>query len=193
VGLAPIQRDGMEYEFTTVFDVAMDHNTAISKDRTGLFDGKIFKISTKTGKALLKWLNGAAPEEVKTEQTTTPVTPPKTSADQSGSKTAHMKVVGSVTTPPVQPPVADPGDFVLNFTKGYNGKKIREIPVSELLGPKGLIVWCINKQTHLDFVQAAEAYLRSLDSEGADENAAAPVDELDAHLAEEMPSFDKFK
>jgi len=61
VGLAPIQRDGMEYEFTTVFDLAMDHNAAISKDRTGLFDGKLFKITRKTGPALMAWLKEGKP------------------------------------------------------------------------------------------------------------------------------------
>lgn len=63
VGLAPIQRDGMEYEFTTVFDVAMDHNAVASKDRTGLFDGQIHKIDESTGKRLMTWLSGGKPAE----------------------------------------------------------------------------------------------------------------------------------
>jgi hypothetical protein len=57
VGLAPIQRDGMEYEFTTVFDVAMNHDAIASKDRTSLFSDKIFKITEDTGLQLKKWLN----------------------------------------------------------------------------------------------------------------------------------------
>ena len=56
VGLAPIQRDGMEYEFTTVLDLAMDHNAAASKDRTGLFDGQVFKPAKETGAKIMKWL-----------------------------------------------------------------------------------------------------------------------------------------
>lgn len=63
VGLAPIQRDGMEYEFTTVFDIAMDHNAHVSKDRTGLFDGQIAKLSSETGESFIKWLNGGKPIE----------------------------------------------------------------------------------------------------------------------------------
>lgn len=62
VGLAPIQRDGMEYEFTTVFDVAMDHSAAPSKDRTGLFDGFIQKLTKETGEMLIAWLGGATAE-----------------------------------------------------------------------------------------------------------------------------------
>jgi hypothetical protein len=63
VGLAPIQREGMEYEFTSVLDLAMDHNAVASKDRTGLFDGKIFKPSIETGASLYKWLLEAKPIE----------------------------------------------------------------------------------------------------------------------------------
>ncbi len=55
VGLAPIMRDGIEYEFTTVFDVDMNHNAAASKDRTGLFSDKIAQITEDTGKRLMAW------------------------------------------------------------------------------------------------------------------------------------------
>lgn len=57
VGLAPIQRDGMEYEFTVVLDISNEgHLCSASKDRTGMFDGKNFVITESTGKDLLKWL-----------------------------------------------------------------------------------------------------------------------------------------
>jgi len=56
VGLAPIQREGMEYEFTVMLDVDMQHVATASKDRTQLFDGQYFKISEETGKQLLAWL-----------------------------------------------------------------------------------------------------------------------------------------
>ena len=56
VGLAPIMRDGIEYEFTVVFDVAMDHNASASKDRTGLFADKIAQITEQTGKTIVEWL-----------------------------------------------------------------------------------------------------------------------------------------
>jgi hypothetical protein len=65
IGLAPIQRDGFEYELTTVFDVVLDgHYATASKDRTSLFDGRCEKISEQTGKMLLKWLEtGSEPEK----------------------------------------------------------------------------------------------------------------------------------
>lgn len=57
VGLAPVQRDGLEYEFTLVLDVDASHVASASKDRTGMFDGWYDKISPETGKRLMKWLN----------------------------------------------------------------------------------------------------------------------------------------
>jgi len=63
VGLAPVQRDGMEYEFTVMLDVDMNHVASASKDRTGLFDGAYFKVTRETGEKLLGWLEtGTAPE-----------------------------------------------------------------------------------------------------------------------------------
>lgn len=56
VGMAPVQRDGLEYEFTLVMDLTADHISTVSKDRTGLFDGTYFTPSVETGKKLLDWL-----------------------------------------------------------------------------------------------------------------------------------------
>lgn len=56
VGMAPIQRDGMEYEFTVMLDIDMSHQSIATKDRTQLFDGQIFKITQETGRRLLEWL-----------------------------------------------------------------------------------------------------------------------------------------
>lgn len=56
VGLAPVQREGMEYEFTVMLDVDMHHVASASKDRTSLFDGRFFKITQETGAELLAWL-----------------------------------------------------------------------------------------------------------------------------------------
>lgn len=67
VGLKSVMRDGIDYEFTIVFDVDMKHNVIASKDRTGLFMGKTeFVISTSIGKRILEWCNdGVSVESVK--------------------------------------------------------------------------------------------------------------------------------
>ena len=57
VGLAPVQREGMDYEFTTVFDLGQNHTVTVSKDRTRLFDGEIFTLSELTGQKLKEWLD----------------------------------------------------------------------------------------------------------------------------------------
>lgn len=56
VGLAPVQRDGMEYEFTCVFDLDKQHNGHSSKDRTGLYDGQVIPMTEEVGTKLLGWL-----------------------------------------------------------------------------------------------------------------------------------------
>ena len=58
VGLKAVQRDGLDYEFTLVFDVDIKHFVVSSKDRTGLFMGRPdFIINTGTGKRILEWCN----------------------------------------------------------------------------------------------------------------------------------------
>lgn len=57
VGLAPVQRDGMDYEFGTVFDLSPNHFATISKDRTGIFPDTPFVIDKKTGEVIRNWLN----------------------------------------------------------------------------------------------------------------------------------------
>lgn len=57
LGLAPVQREGMEYEFTVFFDVNVNHTTKASKDRTSMFKDEIFTMDESTGQRLLKWLN----------------------------------------------------------------------------------------------------------------------------------------
>lgn len=64
VGLKAVQRDGVEYEFTIVFDLDSKHFTKASKDRTNLFNGKPeFMINTSTGKRILEWCNAPTSEE----------------------------------------------------------------------------------------------------------------------------------
>ena len=64
VGLSSVQREGMEYEFTMVFDIDNSHNSFGSKDRSGIFDQRSFKIDTNTGKDIMKWLNEGEVEVV---------------------------------------------------------------------------------------------------------------------------------
>ena len=58
VGLAPVMRDGIEFEFSLVLDLDMNHKAIASKDRTRMFDGKISEITEETGIALNDWRLG---------------------------------------------------------------------------------------------------------------------------------------
>lgn len=56
VGMKAIQRDGMDYEFTLVFDVDTRHLATASKDRTGLFANQsAFKLNASTGHKISQW------------------------------------------------------------------------------------------------------------------------------------------
>lgn len=61
LGMKAEQRDGFEYEMTTVLDITHEgHYALASKDRTGLFGGDPKPISEKTGAMLRDWLESGA-------------------------------------------------------------------------------------------------------------------------------------
>jgi hypothetical protein len=65
VGLKSVQRDGLDYEMTLVFDLDIKNHAIASKDRTGLFFGKPeFKISVDTGRIINEWCNKGNDESV---------------------------------------------------------------------------------------------------------------------------------
>ena len=64
IGLKPEQREGLEYEFTTVLDLSVDgHIATASKDRTGIFDGTFIMPTAETGKQLRRWLESGTEVE----------------------------------------------------------------------------------------------------------------------------------
>lgn len=61
VGMAPVQREGLEYEFTIMFDIDREkHEATASKDRTRLFDNTVGAITPETGEAIRQWIDGGA-------------------------------------------------------------------------------------------------------------------------------------
>lgn len=56
VGMKPVQKDDMEYEFDTVFSIGMDHMARVSKDITNLFEGDEFTITPDIGSKLYRYL-----------------------------------------------------------------------------------------------------------------------------------------
>ena len=57
VGLAPVQRDGVEYEFDVVGDLDIDHHLVVTKSRCPMLAGKVLREpGAELGKTLLGWL-----------------------------------------------------------------------------------------------------------------------------------------
>ena len=66
VGLAPVQRDGVEYEFDIVGDISVEHVMTISKTRCDLLDGAVIaKPGADLAQTIQTWLtDGTAPVPV---------------------------------------------------------------------------------------------------------------------------------
>ena len=92
VGLAPVMRDGIEYDFSTIFEGDLDHYVSVSKDRTGLFVDQRFQITEDTGRQLLEWLNSApeAEPEPKPAPERAPLTSP--ASTDGSAKPAHEQL-----------------------------------------------------------------------------------------------------
>jgi nucleoside-triphosphatase THEP1 len=79
VGLQPVQRDGLEYEFTVVADVTQDHELIITKTRAAWLKDKIIReAGEELGQQLAAWLSDGLPSPVVSAQT------PARTADATG-------------------------------------------------------------------------------------------------------------
>jgi ABC-type dipeptide/oligopeptide/nickel transport system ATPase component len=92
IGLAPVQREGMEYEFDLILSGDEENNFVIDKTRCPAYSGKVLtKPSAKDFDAFQDWLNGAAREQA----------PPPAPAQRAATPPSQ-------TGPkPVPPPAAD--------------------------------------------------------------------------------------
>lgn len=75
VGMAPEMRNGLEFDFTIVFDLDMKHQAMVTKHRTlKLYEDRgLFPLTEKAGKELMDWRMSGAPEAERPEPTATPV------------------------------------------------------------------------------------------------------------------------
>ena len=97
VGLQPVQRDGLEYEFDVVGDLSPEHELCISKSRCPvLADAIISKPGVEMARTLRAWVDGGAAEEPADER---PGDPPVARPDD----TAPATPVGAKAPPPVRP------------------------------------------------------------------------------------------
>lgn len=60
VGLAPVFRDGIEYEFSLFMDIDTEHQAHVTKDRTGVLDDEYFIVTPKEGERIARWISTGA-------------------------------------------------------------------------------------------------------------------------------------
>lgn len=144
VGLAPIQRDGMEYEFTVVFDVGMDHQFMVSKDRTALFDGVVEPVSEKTAHQLNEWLAGADRTHWVPPQPEPLPPPPKPQPRQAAQPKPAQLPNHAPGSEPLRvdakgEPYFHPGDYIVRIkSKALGDKMLKDCSVDEI---KKTIEW----------------------------------------------------
>ena len=136
-GMAPVQSDGIEYEFSVVLDVAMNHEAEVSKDRTHLFDKKpIFTITEDVGEAFVKWRSEgkakAAPQPHPVHPDPEPqVSPPDEAQSFQPDDTDLDAFLGPNEHP--QGSVEEAGTHVIPFGQ-WKGKRLNEVPDAILTG-----------------------------------------------------------
>jgi len=130
VGLAPVQREGMEYEFDVVGDMDDEHNLIISKTRCQVLDKKLFPFPGEDVAAILReWLMGepapaTAPKPVSSPvQQSQPVAPVKASTAAPAAEPSK---------PPIQDPVFDDSEAEAIYKKLR--QKIMNMHTGKLFG-----------------------------------------------------------
>lgn len=63
VGMAPVQRDNLEYECTLYMDMSQEHIAHVSKDNTKLYDQQYLKPTKEMGQKIMDWLNSGKSKE----------------------------------------------------------------------------------------------------------------------------------
>lgn len=95
VGLQPVQRDGLEYEFDLVCDMQEGNNLSVAKTRCSLLNEKFYrKPGTEPMEILMKWLNSGAPA---------PVVEAPTQKSQPQQSTQSREIVVKIQKPNPEP------------------------------------------------------------------------------------------
>lgn len=69
IGLAPVQRDGVDYEFDTIITMSPDRHVATcDQDRTHLFEQGVWTPTIEDGKKLAEWLTQSSNEQQRIEK-----------------------------------------------------------------------------------------------------------------------------
>jgi len=117
VGMKAIQREGIEYEFTIVFQMTLDNDAIVEKTRCSALAGRVFNKPGKEVASIINaWLSEGAPDVAQAIETaTTPQKPLHGHTD-----TRQAEAPKQINVAPVEPPTEvivqgkDDFDRVLN-------------------------------------------------------------------------------
>lgn len=140
VGMAPVQSDGIEYEFSVVFDAAMNHEVEVSKDRTHLFDkNKIFQVTEAVGEQLVAWRSSSKARPTPPPPAAHPETEAQASPPDEGQFFPEDDLDAALGRHPAGS-VEDAAAFVIPFGQ-FKSRTIGSIPAVVL---KGYCEWIEN-------------------------------------------------
>lgn len=144
VGMQPVQRDGMEYEFTIVGDMDDANTWSITKDRTSRLAGHVWrKPGADVAKVLNEWLAGAQAPDAAAASPSTPPTngngahgqgelPTEASTQPSNAEREAAKAVGLELQRLAESmgySASDMGDVVKHV---YNARNITLVPHAQI-------------------------------------------------------------
>jgi len=91
IGLAPVQRDGLEYEFDLVADMDLDNNMIVSKTRFPFLNAEVVnKPGPELGKQIVSWLEDGTPVPTpQPQQQFTPASKPQPKPQAKPEPTAN--------------------------------------------------------------------------------------------------------
>lgn len=164
IGIQPIQRDGLEYEFDVIADLDLQNNFMVSKTRCSVLKDYFSREENgDVGKILKKWLNTEAvsvtkPIEAELLQEVEPiVTVQKAVAPIESPLPTETKQSKTQTWNGRQKLEPSYENTIIPF--GYaKGKTIGELSDDKL---KALKNWCINNSKYPEMVTAINGFLQA--------------------------------
>jgi hypothetical protein len=144
VGLQPVQRDGLEYEFDVVADLDTENTFIVGKTRCPQLTGVIVpRPGKEVADTLLAWLtDGAPPAELPKAPTPQPATQPTAQA---------VPAARSTPRPAAPQPSGNPGELVLPFGK-YQGQTLADVWGKDA----GYVKWLATNSTNAEVKAAAQ-------------------------------------
>lgn len=189
LGMKTEQRDGLEYEFTTVLRLNDQHVASASKDRTGIFANKEEVLTEQTGGMLQEWLNSGVELLATKEQKKVLVSIMKDLGIESNGMTAFLKELYSDNEEEKQQ--FDPERMTLDDLKLLRTKLQNEVEAKE----QGITVsqvnefYSISKKNGWNTKEANEELLNKFNITSASNIPNSQYAEICSYFSTNKPEF----